>query len=109
MPHSLIFMNISYVLFYLIFPHDKEEVREDIKDTDLYEDSFGIVVRFHQTRHHGEGDSVVVLWAVHLYRYALQLLRSNEGRQLPGVALQLGVPELVERGDVGQLPFCLHQ
>lgn len=44
-----------------------------------------------------------------LHRQTLLLLRHNKSRQLPGVAPQLRVSELVEGSNVRQLPLRLHQ
>lgn len=84
-------------------------ITEGEKSAYLYEDGLSIIVFPCHPWHCGEGDSVIVLRSLHLHCQALLLLSSNERRELPGVALQLRVPELIQRSDVGQLPLRFHK
>lgn len=75
----------------------------------LYEDALGIFVRLCHPLHQREGDPEGRLQALHLNRQTLLLPGGDERRELPGVALQLGVSELMKRSDVRQLPLRFHQ
>lgn len=75
----------------------------------LYEDSLSIIVRLKHALHHREGDSEAALWSLHFHCHPLLPLCSNEPWELPGVALQLSVSELIEGSNIRQLPLRLHQ